>query len=112
MPSPIKAKCSGKKKHREEAWSQTRKERTDDGEPRALERISRGKEFRAMLQLMRIKPRRIYHAAGHSLLSLRLCASACQGRIWNIMITIVLSIAWSATNLTTELNRNDLENIS
>jgi len=84
MPSPIKAKCSGKKKHREEAWGQTRKEGTDEGEPRALERISRGKEFRAMLQLMRIKPRRIYHAAGHSLLSLRLCASACQGRICQI----------------------------
>ncbi|KYN23445.1 hypothetical protein ALC57_04319 [Trachymyrmex cornetzi] len=30
----------------------------------------------------------------------------------NIMITIVPSISWSATNLATELNRNDLENIS
>lgn len=37
--------------------------KTDEGEPSALERISRGKEFRTMLQLMRIKPRRIYHAA-------------------------------------------------
>ncbi|EGI62243.1 hypothetical protein G5I_09432 [Acromyrmex echinatior] len=30
----------------------------------------------------------------------------------NIMITIVPSISWGATNLTTELNRNVLENIS
>lgn len=31
------------------------------------ERITRGKEFRAMLQLMRIKPRRIYHATARTL---------------------------------------------
>lgn len=64
MPSPIKAKCSGKKKRSEkEAWGRTGKERRTEGEPRTLERISRGKEFRTMLQLMRIKLRWIYHAA-------------------------------------------------
>lgn len=85
MPSPIKAKCSAKKKCNEkEAWGQTRKERRTKRDP-----ASRAGRERSSASVAGKNSGRCYswcelsrsgfimqQHERHSLLSLRLCASA------------------------------------